>query len=133
VSIPNWGFQAPGEFLGDKSAAYGGYLSFDRQQYSNESPAGSTMVVLVGSDRRLVHNSPYRPGADWTSFSVPLHEFAGWARGATGGKPATRDDMLAALSDLRALRIHGGVPFASNIGAIDNIVLTAGPQAEATQ
>ena len=125
-SYPGW--QAPPKFLGDLSPAYGGTLDFEQTELVVPGQYDSQDVVLVGGGLKLVFGASYDPRPGWTSYSVPLHESADWRRNSVDGPPATREDLLTVLSDLKALRIRGDYPDGWDECGLDNVVLTSGPR-----
>lgn len=119
-----WYWRAPAKFYGDFSMAYGRTLTFDLKQ----SPVGQANrddVILTGGGIQLIYNTPYNPGADWTSYSILLHESAGWINKATGSA-ATQAEIQTALSALSDLQIRGEYTTSRDIGSLDNVVLGAG-------
>lgn len=122
-----WYWNAPAGFLGDKSAAYNGHLTFYlRQNYTNLQ-SNKDDLILVGGGITLVFNTAYNPGISWTSYDVPLQESYGWKDKATG-LLASQAQMQTVLANLETLRIRGEYRSGSDIGGIDSVVLTsAGP------
>ena len=108
------------------SVAYGGLLTFDlKQLYGNHQSATTSDILLMGGGRTLSLNTPYNPGRGWTNYNILLHESFGWKNLATG-LTATRNEMLAVLSSLSALRINGDYRKGLDISSIDNVVLNSG-------
>ena len=113
--------QAPAAFLGDKSAFYGGTLSFDiliRFTDGNDYPA----AMLVGADRTLFHVLPSPPLGVWLSRSVPLTE-AGWHLNGWTGPAATQADMQTVLGALQAVLINTEWKTGDDDTNVDNVVL----------
>ena len=74
-------FSAPTKFIGDKSAYYGGTLSFDTfRETSGE--AGIDPIVLSGGTTTnfTLSFSPTNipPYATWANYTIPLVASAGW-------------------------------------------------------
>ncbi|MCP5279116.1 MAG: PEP-CTERM sorting domain-containing protein [Thiobacillus sp.] len=124
-------FSAPATFLGDKSSAFGGTLSFD---YSVFTPgtgyANEAEVVLKGAGMTLVYDATssllYTTPISWSHIEITLSG-GGWRVGDIfSGAPASNAQLLAVLSDLDALWINAEhyTPEMEAI-ALDNVVLSA--------
>jgi len=127
VSGGDWYWVAPEKFLKDKSAAYGGILTFDLTLSPTDNPYEASDVVLVGQGITLVFDTPYDPERVWTAYAVLLSESAEWINDDTG-QAATREEMTQVLSSLSELRIRG--EFArgsSDTGGLDNVMLLRRP------
>jgi len=124
----DWGFQAPAAFLGDRSAAYGGSLDFELKQSVGDDQYDADDVVLFGGGTRIVLDTPYNPASDWTPYSIPLDDSADWRRITRTGPAASAEDIRQVLSDLEAIRIRGEFTRSLDSGALDNVVLCAGPR-----
>lgn len=101
-----WSFDAPEAFLGNRSAAYLGTLSFHLRQDSFEEPIDGWDVWLIGDGKTLRYDfgdAGDNPGTTWTSYEIPLTE-AAWVPEEL---PAPEDAFLDVLSDLDAIRIRG--------------------------
>src|SRR6185503_17758025 len=82
-------FQAPAAYLGDQSAAYGTFFSFE--QFSTPTtPAwrDDPDVILVGGGQALVYQGSANPGATFTPFIVTLAQ-TGWHKTNLGGAEPT--------------------------------------------
>jgi len=121
-----WYWRAPAKFLGDQSAAHGGTLVFNLKQSRMNDPLEADDVVLVGGGSTLAYRCPIAPGAQWTSFAVPLAADRGWFRPLTGRSPSP-SEMLAVLSSLDELRIRGDYQSGLNddVVSMDNVSLHA--------
>lgn len=125
-------FSAPVEFLGDQSAAFDTFLSFDLMQVFSGSPSqfDAADVVLVGAGLTLVYDTAVNPGTNsWTSYSVRLSG-TGWTVGTLGGAAATDGQMQDVLSSLTALRIRSEYRSGADTGALDNVNLPTAPVPE---
>jgi Laminin B (Domain IV)/PEP-CTERM motif len=123
-----WFWDAPAQFLGNMSAAYGGILAFDLKQWQTSFQRKETSdLLLMGGGYKLSLDTAYHPGTNWTPYNILLHESFGWKNLATG-LTATRNEMLAVLSSLTALRINGDYGKGLDISSIDNVVLNARPK-----
>jgi hypothetical protein len=119
----DWFFQAPETWLGDRSAAYGGSLSFVLRQSGDDQQYDSDDVLLTGGGITLKYNTAENPGLDWTPFNVPLVETAGWVN-TTTGVPPTRDEMMSVLSALTEIKIRGEYREGDDTGCLDYAQLT---------
>lgn len=69
-------WHAPAAFLGNKSAAYGGTLSFDLRNVFSD---GTNYPAAVLSDGNIIlYNLAFIPGTDWTSYQLNLLPGNGW-------------------------------------------------------
>ena len=117
---------APAKFLGDKSAFYGGVLSFDvtcnLTLYGN-----SDQVILVGNGHALFYSNadvPGWPANTWTNWAVSLAPSARWRLDdyATGRSP-TAAEFKAVLASLQELNISGDLGNGPDITSMDNVRL----------
>ncbi len=120
---------APAKFLGNKAyTSFGETLSFDLQTAA-ASPTHSSVgdLVLSNGFQSLYLTLPSLPATApaWTHFSIPLDETANWKQGSIGGLTATRDYVIATLSNLTTIRIYMQFKTLTvNVtGGIDNVVL----------
>jgi hypothetical protein len=123
---PEWYFRAPSKFLGDKSAAYGGTLSYDlAESYVTRGDDTVWDVIISDGTTTLYYDvgALPPPGMIWTNYVVPIVE-AGWTNFVTG-LPATRQEMLAVLASLTVLDIHGEIGAFADTGSLDNVVMTS--------
>lgn len=126
-----WFFLAPTEFLGDKSQALGGTLSFALKTQSVALPLGETRadVQLVGTNGVVLsYTAGILPTADWTTFTVPLLADGDWTVGTVSGPAASTADLQGVLSSLGALRIRGDYRQSIDATGLDNVVLSAVPE-----
>lgn len=122
-------FNAPAKFLGDKSAAYNGTLTFDlRRTAGTHSNAADVMLVGGDSSLTLVYDAAALLTTNWTSFVVPFN--AGqWRVGSLTGAYATPQQVLEVLAALTALRIRGEFINGFNeTGRLDNVSVNAPPE-----
>jgi hypothetical protein len=116
---------APLSFLGEKTAMYGGVLSFDLRQENTANPFDAPDVIFEGGGLSLVFNLPSNPSPTWTSYTVPLTEEADWRVGSLEGLRATKTQMLSALGDLTRVLIRGEYNSrVSETNSLDNVKLT---------
>ncbi len=117
-----WYWTAPEEFLGDLSPAYGGALTFDLSASPGVYARGGHDVILRGTQLTLWIDTAYNPESGWTSYTVQLHDLAGWRRGGTD-ELATEAELRAVLSSLRQMWIRGEFRGPGSVGGLDNVVV----------
>jgi hypothetical protein len=116
---------APPQFLGDRSGAYGGTLSFGMcSQWERSAHHARPDVVLAGAGLVLVYDIPENPTREWRTFRVPLVETAGWRKNAGDGPTATRGEFLRVLGSLNLLRIRAEYVDGIDSANLDNVHLT---------
>ncbi|HEY2952201.1 MAG TPA: laminin B domain-containing protein, partial [Verrucomicrobiae bacterium] len=120
-----WYWRAPIGFLGNQSAAYGGYLAFDLKQTFSDQQFPESDVILIGGGLTLVFSTSTNPGTDWTSYQVPLSESAGWRLNNLAGRQATQEELLRTLASLTNLLIRGKYSHRLDAGDLDNVALVA--------
>ncbi|MBN1482473.1 CSLREA domain-containing protein [candidate division KSB1 bacterium] len=122
-----WYWKAPSKFQGDKSCAYGKALNFDLRHFDINNIHSGTRgeeVILQGADLKLVFDTDYFPGENWTAFSILLQEDAGWKKETQSGAAPTREEMQEVLSSITDLFIRGEFsPLAKDSCHLDNVVL----------
>ncbi|HEY9005395.1 MAG TPA: FG-GAP-like repeat-containing protein [Ohtaekwangia sp.] len=132
TSLPNsnqWYWQAPVKFLGNQSLSYNQTLSFDLQQSQNgtDTSVGDIILTNTVDGIYLFYPLPTRPATgSWSSYTVSLHETAGWKKGSLFGPAPTKDELKRVLVNLTALKIRAkymGVVTGSYIARIDNVVM----------
>ena len=114
-----WYWQAPVTFLGDQSAAYSGFLSYDLKQSSTSAAFDNREILLTGAGITLTFDTMH-PGTNWTHYAVLLHEGAGWINTTTGQSPS-QAEMQAVLADITDLQIRGDFRNGGNTGGLDNV------------
>ncbi len=120
-----WYWYAPGAFLGNKSSAYGGTLSYQLKVTGGTEPFTQPDVILVGGGLTLVRGNLAPPGSvSFNSYQLNLSE-TGWTRNALGGVAATDEDMKTVLGNLSHLYIRGEYRAGTDTGYLDNVVLTS--------
>ncbi|MER0170101.1 MAG: PEP-CTERM sorting domain-containing protein [Nitrosomonas sp.] len=118
-------FSAPGKFLGDQSAAFGGSLQFDsRYVVAGTSYANEAEIVLKGAGLTLVYEATNSLPAVWTHFDAALVAGTWRVADTFSGALATDAQLLAVLSNLNALWINAEhfTPVTEVI-ALDNVSL----------
>ena len=100
-------FSAPAAYLGNKLTSYGGNLNYTVLYV--QGPAGYALtapdVILIGGDLTLYHYGHQQPSA-----SVPLNvavEISERNFVLPSGLPASRENLMVVLKDLKAVYIRG--------------------------
>jgi hypothetical protein len=128
-SVTTFYWNAPAQFLGDMSAAYGGTLGYE-VRHSGGTLYNAADVILVGgaSPLTLVFDAAAQPTTAWTLFTIPFSQ-GQWRVGSLSGAFATPQQLLDVLSALTALRIRGEyVDGTSETGRLDNVSMNAPPE-----
>jgi len=126
-------FDAPGKFLANQSAAYGGTLSYNLQQSvgDRQSVGSIPEVFLTGDGITLQYDLPnsQNPAVtpNWSAYTFLLLAAAGWTDANTG-LPATESQMQIVLSNLSALQIRAEYSSARDVDGLDNVVLATVPE-----
>lgn len=120
-----WYFRAPDALLGNKSAAYGGTLSWQincnaRDASNNTIPD----VVLIGAGMTLVYDLPQPVVNVWHPYSVSLVETAGWRISSFTGAVPTEAQFRAVLANLTVMRLSGEFRTGADQAYLDNVALT---------
>lgn len=120
-----WRWKAPAKFLGNQSAAYGGWLKFQMSKTPTAQNNFSAGLILQSAAGVLVHELPAAPGQDWTTFEIPLIETGGWTKqtGSEAGEAPSQSEMLRALSMVEQWLIRGGFSSEPHSSALDNVQL----------
>lgn len=122
---PRWYWVAPPKFLGDMSAVYDKALGFYlRQSKSTFQLNVQRDVVLSGNGMSIYFDTRYNPNTEWTRYSIPLNEAAGWKRTNTD-QPVTQAELQALLGALTELRIEGDYSAGVDTSSIDQVELGA--------
>ncbi|HEU4644009.1 MAG TPA: laminin B domain-containing protein [Burkholderiales bacterium] len=126
-------FQAPGSFLGDLSAAYGGMLQVDQRVASHDN-ANYPLVLLGDGTLRLQFRTTHpAAGAAWTHYDIPLLAAAGWEVSDGGdnanNKPdATEAQLQQVLANLSLFNLRGDWHTGSDQSDLDNVRILAIPE-----
>jgi len=125
----SWGqtfyFDAPPEFLGDQSAAFGSSLTWCLRTVPGGNWTASADVVLLSPDLVLVNYDPLQPTSEWATFTVSLHPSAGWHKDNHLGPQPTEAEFESVLASLEALRIRGEFRSGAETGYLDSVTLSA--------
>jgi hypothetical protein len=124
-------FRAPASFLGDRTSAFGGTLSFDIKSAYSDNIAYPGVVMGDGSV--FIYREIGVPGADWETHVLTLNGSGGWrvTNSVLADLGAATDaHFLAVLKNLTLLHIsadwHSGI---DDVG-LDNVFLR-GPNSSA--
>jgi hypothetical protein len=107
-----WYFVAPEKFLGEKSAAYNGKLTFNLGHYyfnsDDKKPIEADADIILESlcDWTLT-TKVYKEYEMSHMYSVTLNEDSGWTDSRTSNPPDLMD-FLGMLSNLKSIKIRGG-------------------------
>jgi hypothetical protein len=117
-------WRAPAAYMGDKSAAYGGTLSWDMIQSTRSGQVGAvTDVVLQGAGLTLVFEHSYTPETRWTRYHAPLMVGVGWRVGTLAGALATEQQLRDVLGAVTGLFLRCEYSTANETNSLDNVVL----------
>jgi hypothetical protein len=115
---------APGKFLGNKSAAYGGTLSFAAKDVGGEGANWDLMAVLVGTDATLYSDDFPVVGESWTACSIDLRAGANWHVNTTDGIAPTEGQFRGVLSNLKALYLPMDWTYPYDTSSLDSVKMT---------
>ncbi|MBN2023265.1 MAG: hypothetical protein JW809_10790 [Pirellulales bacterium] len=117
----NWFFfSAPGSFLGDKTAYYGGRLSYDLMCDAVD-PLWEPGVALVGEGATLYYNTNSPPPGSWTNYVAPLSP-TGWRlNDYVNGREPSAAEMKSVLGNLNAVYISGDRLSGDEVSGLDNV------------
>lgn len=120
-----WYWDAPIQFLGNTSGAYGYSLSYDLRMRGTGATFADSDLILDGAglSLHLANTLPAPQDISWTSYSAVLSEVAGWRVGSLTGPIVSQAQMQAVLTDLDRLRIRGEFIDGPDNGDIDNVIL----------
>lgn len=116
---------APDDYLGDKSAYYGGSFAFDLKISGSVGSSNVNHVRLIGGGLTLNATISPNPTTNWQSYNVPFTEGA-WRVGS-GSTQATAEQIQTVLADLQTLFIWADWIIGSEQVFLDNAEMTPGP------
>ena len=123
-----WFFRAPAAFYGDRSASYGGLLSFDMLQADTSAQYDDRDVIMTGGGTTIWYDFTNNPGTTWTHYSAVLDDTGGWLFGAFASPvAATAAQIQTVLSNLSDLQIRGEFRSGADAASLDNAILTPEP------
>lgn len=117
-------WSAPAKFLGDKSAAFGGRLTFELQQSTTDSQftitTANPVVRLIGNGV-VLNLLGTGPGTSFTPYSADLSASGGWI---SGGVAASDAQIQNALANLTAVQIRAEFAFiVGDVNGLDNVAI----------
>lgn len=123
-------YVAPAAFLGDQSAAYGGFLHVDQRILTSDGINYPMAVISDGTTVLQFRTTP--PTTDWTSYDISLLASDGWeiANGSGSPGPAASEAQLqTVLGNLLFLHLDADWQTGSDQVDLDNVRLCSGDQA----
>jgi Laminin B (Domain IV) len=120
-------WSAPPSFVGDRSAGYGGTLTYWVRQANTSNQYQTFDIVLIGAGIELRFETSGSPGTDWTRFEVPLRESAGWRVGTLPGPPPTKEEFEQVLADVTTLKIRSEFRSGADTDDFDSVAIE-GPE-----
>ena len=118
-------YQAPGKFLGNRSAAYGGTLAFDLRILDSDGLVYSLIEISDGQTTMQYRANP-TAGA-WQRYNILMRADAAWQLSTNGKSPGgavTAVQMQTVLSNLQYLRIDADWLTGADQVDLDNVFLT---------
>jgi Laminin B (Domain IV)/RTX calcium-binding nonapeptide repeat (4 copies) len=119
-------FLAPNNFLGDQSAAFGKYLTFDFKNDLNGVLINNAKDVTLSNGTTTIYVNLANPVANWRSNRIPLDVNGGWKNVSTG-TAATATQIQDVLSNLSLLLIQAEHVVGMETSYLDNVVIGALP------
>lgn len=117
-------FRAPAAYLGNRSAAVGGTLSFDLRESSNGTLNDQPDVILRGGGIEIFYDTYNNPETNrFLRYHVLLSHTAQWHVGSLAGPLASAAQVQQVLGDLTDLLIRGEYVSGSETTRLDNVVL----------
>ena len=119
-----WFFSAPDAWLTDMSAAYGGNLVYGQNQgeLDNQLDQRDKLFLISNTGLSLSFNAGQNPAANYTVYTVPLIETAGWVHPGTNIR-ATEGEFRDVLADLAAVQILGEYRRGDNTSCLDFVLV----------
>ena len=115
-------WQAPAAYLGDREAAYGGALVFDRRADAPGDLSSARDVVLTAGDgTELTADLVTTPGTAWSRTVLPLLPDS-WTDTATG-TVADEDTLRHTLADLAGVGIRAEYVTGGEVDGLDGVGL----------
>jgi hypothetical protein len=124
-----WIFEASSAYLGDKTAALGGSLSFWLRTSTLVAPMVANLadVRIGGGGLILALDAGPSPGLDWTYYSLDLTPGA-WRLDSVDGPLATAADFATVFANIEHIQIRGEYSASLDIGGLDSVMLSAVPE-----
>jgi hypothetical protein len=118
-------YTLPGRYLGDKTAFYGGSLTWQIGHSQSDPATQDDDVILIGDGRELSFNVNSGTLSGFRTRSVELSE-AGWINVETGNA-ATESEMRDTLEDLDQIWIRGYQGGTGDFGGIKEVIMEVAP------
>ncbi|KAK9869716.1 hypothetical protein WA026_003454 [Henosepilachna vigintioctopunctata] len=118
----------PQILTGNQIKSYGGKLEF-RQRYSEQNrgrPIPDKDVIIIGDRVTIFWTNPNQLIPDMENrISVPILTSSGWQRldQSSGPRPASREDILIALSSIREILVRATPTDTTQITSISDVTL----------
>lgn len=120
-----WYFDAPEEWLGERTDLYNGYITYTiRQLDTAGTESGYPDVMLVGDELTLQYEFGIKPFLTWTSYRALLNEQGGWT--TDGSTPPTQEEFMKVLENLTAVRIRGEYVSGVDSACLDHVQFVKG-------
>jgi len=141
VSDQNWNFGAPAIYLGDKSHAIGGTVSFDLSTSGAGHVEDCFLLWLRGDSMLLWYWKPTQlPTSSFTHYEVPLGPGPNWfakqldsdGSAVGSGFSPTSDDFLNTLSNLVSVEVCGDWIAGEELTRLDNFSFPGNSDSELT-
>lgn len=98
-------FRAPGDWMGDRSTALGGYLRYSTRTDALTFQDGRLVILFGNNGQKISHDAGMPLLNTWARRDIPLAEGA-WRIGTSAtGAVATEAQLAAILGDLEAIFI----------------------------
>ncbi|MEW5687050.1 MAG: PEPxxWA-CTERM sorting domain-containing protein [Pseudomonadota bacterium] len=124
-------FEASSAYLGDKSAAIGGTISFDMAAVNGADPLGFSPLVLRTNGRDIFAKPTFVPGVGVNRFSITLtasnfYQNSQYVPGGPAPAAISDAEFAAVMADLRGLYIYADWKSGqSDLTTMDNVVLAS--------
>ncbi len=114
-------FLAPQKFLGDKSAFFGGSLSY--VVYASASGYDVADVEISGPNGKIVIDLSPPPAGGSIQHDIFLDDRADWRVGSAAGAKATNSEIQAVLAAIYDIKILGEFISGDEVSHLDNVIL----------
>ncbi|WP_257311099.1 laminin B domain-containing protein [Geothrix fuzhouensis] len=122
-------FNAPAKFLGNKSAYFGGTITFDiRVRTAPAYNADPGILTLIGTNGVQISVNGTIPTLNaWTTYLFNLSTSADWRFGSAfaGDRVATNTEIQSVLADIAVMKICTEYTTAIDHTDIDNVIMHA--------
>jgi hypothetical protein len=122
VSGDTWYFNAPNQYLGDASKAFGKRLTWALKQENLYQQIKGRDAILQGNGLSVVFNIKSTPGKAWSPYSARIDGSSGWKIDEEPDFPdATDEQMQTLLRNVTALRLRGEFADGPDAACLDNV------------